>query len=53
MGNVTKRLDAWRVYLALLRLESWAVEDYAPWFRREILGKVEQEDEDSQSNEDL
>jgi hypothetical protein len=43
MGDVTNRLDAWTAYLALRRLENWAVKVYAPWFLREILGKKEEE----------
>jgi hypothetical protein len=41
MGDVTSRLDAWRIFIALRKLEKWAVRVYAPWFRRKILGKEE------------
>jgi hypothetical protein len=41
MGDVCQILGVLRVYLALRRIERWAVDVYAPWFQAEILGREE------------
>ena len=39
LGRLTDRIQAVAIYFALRRLEKWAVDQYAPWFRKEVLGK--------------